>query len=159
MPQDAYVAGRCSEIECQLRYAAGKSSADPELGAYLAGYVSILISGVVENCIEHMVVQRARRVNDTQLQEFVRSSIARQFRNPRSQDIANMLAMFSHAYRSEYQSAVSFESREALGSVMANRISLAHQGSWQQPSTVSEVKEYFSSIIPILDTVERILLS
>ena len=37
MPQDGYVASRCSYIEGRLQYAAAKSSTDPEIGSHLAG--------------------------------------------------------------------------------------------------------------------------
>ena len=75
MPRDTYVTDRCSEINTLVEYAAEKSDSDPGVGAYLAGYISVLTSGVVEDCVEHLVVERARISNDPQLQEFVRLSI------------------------------------------------------------------------------------
>ena len=158
MPQDLYVADRCSQIEDKLRYAANKATADAGVGAYLADYISVLISGVVEDCIEHLVVQRAQRANDPQLEEFVRSLIARQFRNPRSEDIADVLGRFSKDYRQSYQQSVMREAQEALGSIVRNRMALAHQGESQSRFTVSEVYRYFTLIVGILETVERILL-
>jgi hypothetical protein len=155
MFQDAYVSGRCSEIERRLQYATDKSSTDPELGAHLAGYISVLISGVIEDCIEYLVVKRARTVNDSQLEEFVRSSIAQQFRNPKSEDIANVLGRFSQSYRGLYQRSVS---REALGSIVGNRMSLAHHGAPQSSFTVNDVRRYFALIVQILEIVEDILL-
>ena len=158
MPQDSYVASRCSGIEDRLRYAADKSEADPSLGAYLADYISVLISGVVEDCVEHLVVQRARRANDPHLESFVQSSIDRQFRNPRSQDIANVLGRFGDDYRNSYQEAVSLEAREALGSIVSNRLSLAHVGTPQSHFSISDVHRYFALIVGILEVVESILI-
>ena len=158
MLEDAYVAGRCSGIEDRLQYAADKSKADPDLGAYLADYISVLISGVVEDCVEYLVVQRASMAKDPYLEAFVKFSIDRQFRNPRSQDIADVLARFSDEYRKLYQDAVSLEAREALGSIVRNRLSLAHLGMPQSHFTVNEVRRYFELIVGILEVVERILL-
>ena len=158
MPQDTYVADRCSGIEDRLHYAAGKSFEDPDLGAYLADYISVLISGVVEDCVEHLVVQRASKANDPYLEAFVESSIDRQFRNPRSRDIADVLGRFSDDYRKSYEDAVSMEAREALGSIVANRLSLAHVGMPQSHFTINDVRRYFELIVEILDVVERILL-
>ncbi len=158
MPRDAYVAARCSEIDEMLLYATEKAGVDPRLGAHLAGYISVLISGVVEDCVEHLVVERARKVNDPQLQEFVRSSMAQQFRNPRSEDIANVVGRFSKDYQSSYQLSVSQEAREALGSIVRNRMSLAHQGAPQSNFTVNDVQRYFDLIVGILEVVEDILL-
>ena len=136
MLQNAYVAGQCSKIEESIQYAIEKSSRDSKLNAYLAGYISVLISGLVEDSVEHLVTERARITNDSQLQEFVRSSIARRFRNPRSEDIANILGEFSPDYRNSYSASVTLEAREALGSIVANRMSLAHQGTPRSPFTV-----------------------
>ena len=158
MPQDTYVSLRCSGIEERLQYAAGKSAVDPELGAYLADYISVLISGVVEDCIEHLVVIRASKTNDLHLQEFVKYSIGLQFRNPRSSDIANVLARFGEDYKIEYDISVSLEAREALGSIVSNRLSLAHIGEAQSRFTINDVRRYFTLIVEILDVVERILL-
>ena len=159
MSQDAYVSIRCADIEDRLRYAARKSADDPDLGAYLADYISVLISGVVEDCIEHLVVLRARKANDPHLEEFVRSSIDIQFRNPRSQDIANVLRRFGDDYRSSYSASVSQEAREALGSIVHNRMALAHVGQTQSHFTVNEIRRYFELIVGILEVVEGILLS
>ena len=158
MLQDSYVLERCSEIQDALRYAADKSKGDDDLGAHLADYISVLISGVVEDCVEHLVVQRAHRTNDAELQSFVRSAIDRQFRNPRSDDIAEVLNRFSSAYRNSYMVAVSGEARDALGSIVSNRVSLAHRGQSQSNLNVNDVSRYFGLIVEILEVVEHILL-
>lgn len=158
MTRDTYVTERCSEITDGLEYAIEKSGDDPRLGAYLAGYITVLISGVVEDCIEHLVIQRAANTNDEQIRSFVQKAIDRRFRNPRSNDIATVLGMFSPDYRAEFQNAISDESSSALGSIVSNRLSLAHRGSIIQQLTVRDVQNYFEKIIPILITVEDILL-
>lgn len=158
MPRDTYVADRCSEINALIEFAAGKSDSDPGVGAHLAGYMSVLISGIVEDCVEHLVVERARMSNDPQLQEFVRRSMDRQFRNPKSDDIANVLRQFSETYRDSYNRSVSEQAREALGSIVSNRMALAHKATPQSTLTVNDVRGYFVQIVEILEVVERILL-
>ncbi len=159
MPQDAYVVDRCSEIEEMLQYATEKSKDDARLGGHLAGYISVLISGVVEDCIEHLVVQRARMSGDVQLQEFVRNSIGRLFRNPQSSDIADVLRNFSLEYRLSYQESLNEEDREALNSIIKNRMSLSHEGLSQSHFTVTEVSSYFDHVQKILGVVEGILVA
>ena len=158
MPQDTYVVNRCSEIEEILQYATEKTWDDARLDGYLAGYISVLISGVIEDCIEHLVIERAQRSGDRQLQEFVRSSIDRQFRNPRSRDIEDLLGRFSDEYRSSYRSSVRAEMREALGSIVGNRLSLAHRGEPQSIFAIGDVRQYFATITELLEVVESILL-
>ena len=158
MPRDTYVAARCSEIHDRLQYAADKSRHDDELGAYLADYISVLISGVVETSVEHLVVQRAAQAADPELQQFVRSAIDQQFRNPRSDDISQVLGRFSDSYRTAYQNTVSREAREALGSIVGNRIALSHRGQSQSRLTVNDVRRYFGLIVGILEVVEELLI-
>ena len=158
MLQDAYVVGQCSRIQDVLQYAANKSVDDPELGAHLANYISVLISGVVEDCVEHLVVQRARMSSDLQLQDFVDFSIGRLFRNPQSSDIAEILRQFSPDYRVSYQQSVNGEDREALDGIIKNRMSLAHEGSSQSHFTLNDVRRYFERVVRILEVVEGILI-
>ena len=157
-PKDPYVAQRCAEIESNLVDAVNWSAADAKLGAYLAGYVTILISGVVEDCIEYLVKQRASRSNDPELIDFVSNLLGGSFRNPRSDHIASLLRRFSLGYEQRYHASVSVSSREALGSIIANRLSLAHTGTWRQHTTIADVQGYFGRIVPILAVVEEILL-
>ena len=158
MPQDAYVVEQCSKIEEVLEYAAERFERDAKTGGYLAGYISVLISGVVEDCIEYLVLKRAQMSNDPQLCGFVRTSIDRQFRNPNSRDIANLLGNFSPGYQTQFQDSVNNEAREALGSIVSNRMSLAHRGEPQSQFTVNEIRRYFSQIVDLLEVVEKILL-
>ena len=157
-PKDPYVVQRCAEIESNLVDAHNWSATDAKLGAYLAGYVTVLISGVVEDCVEYLVKQRAGRSNDPELTELVSQLLAESFRNPRSNYIAGLLRRFSLEYEERYQALVPLSSREALGSIIANRLSLTHTGTWRQPTTIADVQSYFGRIVPILAVVEEILL-
>ena len=158
MIQNTYVVTRCSEIDNTIRYAANKSANDADLGAHLADYISVLISGVVEDCIEHYVVERARKTHDAHVIEYVQTTIGQQFRNPRSEDIAEVLKRFGTDYRESYQKAVSQQAKEALRSVVNNRLSLAHVGTSQSNFTLNDVQNYFSQIVSLLEEVEKILL-
>ena len=158
MPQNGYVFQRVSEIEQLIDYAVQKSNSDSELDAYMASYISVLISGVVADCIEYLVVERAKRTNDPELQEFVRVSMDRDFRNPNSEAIATLLSKFSSECERQYKSTVPLNSREALGSVIRNRLSLAHSGRNQNDFTINDIRQYFEQIVGILEVVEGILL-
>ncbi len=155
---DPYIADRCTEIESVLNEAETWSAVDPKLGAYLAGYITVLISGVVEDCIEYVIKERAKRANDPELLGFVSKLLEQRFRNPRSEEIAGLLSMFSSQYQEEYRTSIPRNAPDALGSIIANRMSLAHTGTWKQQTTVSDVRNYFLRITPILAVVEHILL-
>ena len=156
--QDAYIARRCSEIDQLIQYAVIKSANDQELGAHLADYISVLINGVVEVTIEYFVAERARKTNDNHVFHYVQASVGAQFRNPKSEAIANVLKGFGEDYGKAYQTSVAKRSQEALGSVVARRISMAHEGTSQLNFTVGDVKNYFAQIVQLLEEVEKILL-
>ena len=155
--QQPYISQRCEEIHSILADAKIWSDSDSRLGAHLASYITVLISGVVEDCIEYLVKERARRGSDPEVAEFVSQLVERSFRNPKSEGVADLLGMFSEEYQKRYLEAVPTNSREALGSIIANRMSLAHTGTTMQQNTVSDVADYFSRIVPILTAVEDIL--
>lgn len=158
MPRDSHIARRCSDIEDALDYAAVQSQDNPRLGSYLAAHISVLISGVVEDCIEYLVIQRAGATGDSEVKEFVRVSIGRQFRNPTPDAIGDTLRTFDESYRNAYQSNVPPAAREALGSIVSNRMKLAHSGHSQTDFTVADVRQYFKQIVTLLEAVENILL-
>lgn len=158
MPHTGYIVERCAEIEEMLDFAVSRSNNDPLLGAHLAAYISVLISGVVEDCIEFLVVERSQLTGDLELTEFVRNSIDRTFRNPNSGALRDLLATFSQEYKSSYEGHVGTDSREALGSIIRNRLSLAHSGRSQQDFTLTDVKAYFERVVLIIGVIEDILL-
>ena len=108
--------------------------------------------------MEHYVVERARKTNDVHVIDFVQTSIDRQFRNPKSEAIAEVLKRFGTDYGQSYQRSVSQQAKEALGSVVSNRMSLAHQGTSRSEFTVNDVRGYFSQIVILLEEVEKILM-
>ncbi len=156
-PTDPYVTQRCAEIDSVLGDAAGWASQDAKLGAHLAAYVSVLISGVVEDCVEHLVRTRAGRAGDARVQELVGKLLDQRFRNPRSDQIEQLLGWFSPRYRDEYRTRVPIEAREALGSIVTNRLSLAHTGTAKQQLTLGDVDGYFKRIQGLLRSVEDVL--
>ena len=133
------------------------SASDPRLEVYLSGYLTVLISGMVEDCVEHLVRQRVAKTNDAELADFVTSLVARSFQTPNSDRIAELMRGFSESYRERYLDLVTISSREALGSIVANRMSLAHSGTWRSHTTIGDVEQYFQRIRPVLDAVEQVL--
>jgi len=156
-PRDSYVVSKCAEIEALLDEAVGWSKDDDKLGAHLASYITVLISGMVEDCIEFLVKQRAGKGGDFEVQELVGKLVDRQFRNPSHQQIRDMMRWFSEEYARSYHEKVPSDAPDALGSIVANRISLAHTGTWKQQMTIGDVRNYFTRIMPILIAVEEVL--
>ena len=154
-----YVSQRCREIEGLLRDAAGWSSSDKQLGAHLAGYLSVLITGMVEDCVEHLFSQRVVKAQDREVQDFVSKALQQRFRNPDWGTISGLLGQFSTSYQQRFAQRIPHNGSEAtaLESIVANKNSLSHTGIWKQQMTVADVDDYYRRILPILEALEDVL--
>lgn len=156
---DPHVIDRCAEIEGLLTEAAVWASQDAKLGAHLAAYITVLITGLLEDCIEYLVVQRVGKTQDSEVQNYVKAVIKERFRNPDWGAISGLLGQFSDNYKHEFGSKIRHDGSEAdaLNSIVTNKNSLAHIGTANLQVTVGNVDDYFRRIIPILEVVEQIL--
>lgn len=157
--KDAYVADRCNEVQGLLEDATRWASIDEQLGAHLAAYISVLLTGVVEDCVEHMVAQRTERTNDSHLHHYVCLVLSQRFRNPNHGAISGLLKEFSDEYQRLFKERIPHDGKqaEALQAIVDNKNSLAHLGTRKLQLTVGDVRDYYGRILPILEALELIL--
>lgn len=128
---------------------------DAEIASYLCGFLAVKICGVYEDCIEHLICQRAARATDTEVYQYVKSSIAESFRNPKFSRIIEILSKFSSAYVDALKNGIDHKSRVALDSIVDNKNAIAHGRS--SNVTLSDIKDYHSRCMPIFELLEAIL--
>lgn len=159
MPRDPYLSNRCRELEELLNYAGAVAARDEKLGAHLANYLTVLITGVVEDCIEYLLLERAGRSGDTEVQNYVRENL-RYFRNPRVPEIVGLLNRFSQEYGRAFTGRIPPGGKEAdaLKSVVDNKDNLGHKGTWKLDMTVGDVDDYYRRVVSILEALEAVLL-
>ncbi len=155
--QDPYLRERFTAIEQSVQKASDWGADDPELSAYLAGYLVVLISGVYEDCIEHLVHRRASKSNDSELISYVDERTAHTFRNPDTRNVVGLLGQFSTAYKEQFKLAVDSESTVALDSIVNNKNWLAHGETAKLQVTVADVEGYFARSARVLEALEDIL--
>lgn len=157
--RDPHVNSRCTEIELLLNQAASWASNDPWLGANLAAYITVVISGVLEDCVEHLVALRVAKTGDNEIMNYVGKVVTDRFKNPDWSKISGMLKDFSEEYQRRFGELISHNGTEAsaLMSILANKNELAHVGTWKLEMTVREVGDYYRRIVPILEVLEQIL--
>ena len=151
-----YLLKRCLEVEAVLNKAKLWASQDPQLDGYLGGYFAVMISGVFEDCFEHLVYERASRTNDKELTSLVHELVDQTFRNPNAATILGFIKKFSIEYAQEYSSRIEFRHSSALDSIVTDKNSLGH-GTLTRNVTISDVTDYFQRSIPILEALEEIL--
>ncbi|MFH1486340.1 MAG: hypothetical protein ABIH46_09735, partial [Chloroflexota bacterium] len=87
-------------------------------------------------------------------------AVDQRFRNPDYGTISGLLKQFSPAYQQSFVKRIPPTGSEAsaLNSMLTNKNALAHVGISKLQLTVSDVKQYCERVIPILETLEQILL-
>ena len=160
MLQDAYLIKRCDEIESLLMEADTWASGDYKLGANLAAYVTVLLVGVIEDCIEYLVAKRVRKAHDSEVEHYIVQSLHQGFRNPEHGAISGLLKMFSEDYQQRFKHRIPHDGKEAIAlqSVVSNKNALAHIGTSNLQLTIAEVDSYYRDIKPILEALEGILV-
>ena len=139
--RDPHIASRCVETKTLIAQASRWALYDPALGAHLAAYLTVLITGLVEESIERLVRRRVEIIGDPEIVNFVSNAIDRQFRNPDYSTISGLLRQFSDMYQNSFRTKIPHDSSEAvaLNSIIGNKNSLAHTGTAKLSLTVSDL--------------------
>lgn len=154
---ESYLRTRFAEIASALARGGRWGAADPVLNVYLAGYLVVMVCGVFEDCIEHLVRVRAEKPGDVELATFVSGSVGQRFRNPNNEALVGLLRQFGDNYRKEYLRRVSSQATTALDSIVNNKNWLAHGETSKMELTVSDVEAYFVRCLPLFEVLESIL--
>lgn len=159
MLKNPYILKRCAEIEGLLTDAASWAKKDEKLGAHLASYICVLILGVLEDCVEHLVAQRVDKTGDNEIRNYIVKVIDGRFRNPDWGAINGLLGEFSTEYKTTFAQKIAHDGSEALAlqGIVDNKNSLAHVGTSKLNLNVTDVDDYYHRVIPILETIEEIL--
>ena len=160
MPTDAYLSDRCAQIESLIATAMQWESTDTKLGAHLAAYLSVLISRLVEDCVEYLVRIRVSRAGDQEVEQYVVTTVNQRFRNPDYGAISGLLKQFSPTYGHLFGLRIPHDGSEssALKSIIDNKNALAHQGVSKLQLTILDIEDYYRRVLPVLDALEDILV-
>ena len=159
MPNHEYISGRFSEISTLISDARNWGSLDPRLEAHLAAYVCVLLSGVIEDSIEHAISVRVGALGDPETETYVTKVVGQRFRNPDWRTINSLLGEFSDDYRRAWAMQFPSGSRVAdtLQSIKGIKNSLAHTGSNSLHVTLRDVQHYLDDLLPAIKHFEFIV--
>lgn len=127
-----------------------------EIESILTKYLLMFICGAYETEIKNMVIQRAGKSGDSEVESFVKNTI-RTFRSLRIEEIRkNLLGRFSDAYRICFESKVcGTEAETRFTNIILNRHSLAHGG--QINMTFDELVESYYKADHVLSCINEAL--
>lgn len=106
------------DIEEKLNKAKNASVNDPELSAMLSSYLVVFISGIYEDIIEYLFVQRAGKNNDKEVESLVKTLIDRQFRNPEYENIRKLIKALGSNHETALQSKIDEENKAGITSAL-----------------------------------------
>ena len=157
MPSAQYVVDRFAEIETTIEHIQNgiKGDGNEKISAYLASYLAVYISGVYEDCIEHLVIERAKQAKDSMLVSFITATVDLSFRNPEYAKVKELISKFDPQYGIKLRGMIDDNAIEALNSIKTNKDQTAHGKPTQ--ATFKDIIGYHARAVSIFDAVEKIL--
>jgi len=127
-----------------------------EIESILTKYLLVFICGAYETEIKNMVIKRAGKSGDKEVESFVKNTI-RTFSSLKIEEIRkNLLGRFSDAYRICFETKVcGTEAETRFTNIILNRHSLAHGG--QINMTFDELVESYYKAEVVLSRVDEAL--
>jgi hypothetical protein len=156
---DSFVSTKCSEITSLIAEVKVWSRDDAKLGAHLATYIDVMILGMLEECVEHLIKTRAALSGDIEVSNYISKHIEDKFRNPNFGLICGILGQFSDRYKEEFERTFKKDSPEvvAMDGLLKNKTNVAHYGLANLTLSVNDVEIYFNGVVNILAKLEEIL--
>jgi hypothetical protein len=134
---------------------ATKYAGDPDISYMLSGHLTVLISGIYEDCVEYLFISRAGKTKDKAIESLVKTLIDQQFRNPDYDKIQNLLKGLGPTYANQFKKAIGSANKDALNSIVMNKNLIAHGNPWN--TTLNDVVEFHKKAQMIFEVLEKIL--
>lgn len=126
---------------------------DEEMKAHWAKYLCVLVSGLIENTVKHLLAKYISDKSHPYISNYVNNNI-RTITNLKHSKICNLIGSFSDEWRSSYEAKITEQEILAIDSVIANRHNIAHGKS--VGLSFIQMKVYYQSIKRVLKILEEI---
>jgi hypothetical protein len=128
---------------------------DAELASYLSSYLVVMLSGVYEDCIEHLLSLRVKKTGDAEVQSYVETTLGHTFRNPTVENIVGVLRKFSDQYATSLKRRVEDRDAQAITNIVNNKNLIAH--GKMSGLTLREVQDCHRCTLMVFEALEAIL--
>ena len=142
---------RQRQLEATFTKVAGTNH-DLELQAHFSWYLSVLVSGFVEQAVSDILARHAKAQSSPRVGRFVARTVFRQ--NLNTTTLLQLVEHFDAEWKVLLARFVEGERKDALDSVVDNRHAIAHG----RPSTISyhQISEYYRSIKEIISYLDTL---
>jgi len=150
----AAINSHCNRIEAAFERSTAVSH-DPELLSDYAKYLCVLVSGFIEKSLAEIALEHARRAGAPSVQRFVEKNTAR-FTNANSEKVLQLLGSFDPDWRSNVESILVDQYKDAFDSVVNLRHQIAHGVS--VGVTYVRIREYFRAIKEVIEHIQDLCI-
>jgi len=133
-----------------------KTVQDKKLLSMLSNYLVVFISGIYEDCVEQLFIERACKNDDEQIQNLVKNLIDKHFRNPMYREVKKWVKYFDSKYVTTFQSKIDDKNIQAIDSIVENKNRVAHGEN--SNATFKDVNIWYNNSLKIFEVLEEILL-
>ena len=127
---------------------------DQKLASMLSSYLVVSISGIYEDCIEYLFIQRSGKNNDKEIQNLVKTLIDLHFRNPNYENIKKMVKALDSKYGTILRDKIADKNIEGINSIVTNKNNVAH--GEVSNATIRDIKDYHKNALKIFKVLEEI---
>ncbi len=125
-----------------------------ELQSHWAKYLCVVSSGLIENAIETLYIDFAKRIGSAPLASYVDATLSG-VRNPDTDKILKIAKQFKENWAQELDSFINQEGRkEAINSIIGQRHKIAHGNGNQSVITVAALNSYLDKAIEVIEFIE-----
>lgn len=126
---------------------------DPELIAHWTRYLCVLLSGMIEVCVQEYFSDYARVRSERRVYSYVEKQL-QHLQNPKMEKIVSVAAMFDSVWAEGLRAQTEGELKDAIDSVVANRNLIVHGDS--VGLSFSRLQEYHRGVCEVLDIVQTL---
>ena len=121
---------------------------DFELLSDFARYLCVLVSGYLESAIAELALEHCRHRCSPTVLSYVDAQLGR-FQNPNAERVLQLLGAFDPLWRTDLETFISGERKDAIDSVVALRNKIAHGES--VGITYRRIKDYYTRTKEVID--------
>jgi hypothetical protein len=129
---------------------------DPELIAHWTRYLCVLLSGMIEVCVQEYFSDYALVRSERRVYSYVETQL-HHLQNPKMEKIVSVAAMFDAVWAERLRAQTDGELKDAIDSVVANRNLIAHGES--VGLSFDRLQEYHRRVCRVLDIVQTLCTS
>ena len=145
-----------SQIDSAITDIKSFSSASPLEKSYLAKFLIVFISGIYEESIETIINEMVRKLGNSEVNNFIQTTIQNTFRNPDIKKIQELLGKFDNPSWKEQIKLLPQDIKDSLNAICTNKNALAH--GTPVIITLTDVLDYYNKSRMVIEKIDDMLL-